>query len=255
MPSPRRAPENGRPTTEKVQSIFTSLAPDYDRFNKMSSLGIDRLWRRRTVKMARLTRNSRVLDLAAGTGDLTMAIATIASPASVLATDFVPEMLEVAKEKAAAYDGPTTIEFAPADAQNLPFADESFDVVTIAFGVRNLPDRAANFREVHRVLKPGGRYVVLEMSRPPFAPFRALYHFYLHSVIPALGGMITGDRASFEYLRDSILGFPGQVALAGELHKTGFGEVTWRNLTFGIVAVHVAVKRTRLGAPGAERVG
>ncbi|MRR11878.1 bifunctional demethylmenaquinone methyltransferase/2-methoxy-6-polyprenyl-1,4-benzoquinol methylase UbiE [bacterium] len=247
--------DNGTPTTEKVQAIFQDLAPDYDRFNKLSSLGIDRLWRRTTVRLAKLNRNSKVLDLAAGTGDLTMALANLGSPASVLATDFVPEMLEVAREKVAAYEGDTSIEFAAADAQDLPFADESFDVVTIAFGVRNLPDRAANFREVFRVLKPGGRYVVLEMSRPPFPPFRALYHFYLHTVIPTLGGLLTGNKASFEYLRDSILGFPGQVALAGELHKAGFGEVTWRNLTGGIVAVHVAVKQARPGAVGSERVG
>lgn len=234
--------DNGRPTTEKVQSIFATLAPDYDRFNKLSSLGVDRSWRKRTVSMAHLNRNSVVLDLAAGTGDLTMALAEQGKPASVLSTDFVPEMLDVAREKAAAYKGATRIDFMAADAQDLPFEDERFDVVTIGFGVRNLPDRGANFREVYRVLKPGGRYVVLEMSRPPFVPFRAVYHSYLHNVIPAIGGKVTGRRDSFEYLRDSILQFPGQVALAGELHKAGFREVTWRNLTFGIVAVHVAVK-------------
>ncbi len=238
----QQAPANGRPTTERVQSIFKSLAPDYDRFNRLSSLGVDRSWRRKTVKMAELRRTSQVLDIAAGTGDLTMALARYGQPESILSTDFVPEMLEVGKAKAAEYEGATSISFAVVDAQDLPFNDDSFDVVTVGFGVRNLPDRAANFREVHRVLKPGGRYLVLEMSRPPFAPFRALYHFYLHTVIPTLGGLLTGKRASFEYLRDSILGFPGQVALAGELHKAGFGEVTWRNLTFGIVAVHVAIK-------------
>jgi demethylmenaquinone methyltransferase/2-methoxy-6-polyprenyl-1,4-benzoquinol methylase len=151
-------------------------------------------------------------------------------------------MLEVGREKAAAYEGETKIEFQVVDAQDLPFPDESFDVVTVAFGVRNLPDRAANFREVHRVLAPGGRYVVLEFSRPPFAVFRAFYHFYLRTVIPFLGGRLTGDRESFQYLNDSILAFPGQVALAGELHRAGFAEVRWHNLTFGIVAVHVAVK-------------
>lgn len=242
MRTPKQAPANGRPTTERVQSIFQSLAPDYDRFNRLSSLGVDRSWRRRTVKAAELKRTSHVLDLAAGTGDLTMALARYGNPESILSTDFVPEMLEVGKAKAAEYTGDTSITFAAVDAQDLPFPDGSFDVVTVGFGVRNLPDRSANFREVYRVLKPGGRYVVLEMSRPPFALFRALYHFYLHTVIPTLGGMLTGKRASFEYLRDSILGFPGQVALAGELHKAGFREVTWRNLTFGIVAVHVAIK-------------
>lgn len=242
MSSRTQTIDNGRPTTEKVQSIFQTLAPDYDRFNKFSSMGVDRSWRRRTVKLARIGRGAHVLDLAAGTGDLTMAIARQAGPASILSTDFVPEMLEVGKAKAAAYAGETEIGFAVVDAQALPFTDESYDVVTAGFGIRNMPDRAANFREVYRVLKPGGRYVVLEMSRPPFPPFRALYHFYLRTMIPAIGGLLTGKRTSFEYLRDSILGFPGQVALAGELHKAGFREVTWRNLTFGIVAVHVAVK-------------
>jgi demethylmenaquinone methyltransferase/2-methoxy-6-polyprenyl-1,4-benzoquinol methylase len=236
------ASEAGRPTTDKVKEIFSTIAPEYDRFNRLSSLGIDRLWRRRTVKLARLRRNSEVLDLASGTGDLTMALAMLGSPARVLSTDFVPEMLEVGKIKAAEYEGDTRIEFEVVDAQDLPFADESFDVVTIAFGVRNLPDRGANFREVRRVLRPGGRYVILEFSRPPFTPFRSLYHFYLRTVIPLLGGLLTGERPSFEYLNESIRAFPGQVALAGELHKAGFGEVTWHNLTFGIVAVHIAVK-------------
>jgi demethylmenaquinone methyltransferase/2-methoxy-6-polyprenyl-1,4-benzoquinol methylase len=240
---PRRGTdEAGRPTTDRVKHIFSTIAPEYDRFNAISSLGVDRRWRRRAVALARLKRTSEVLDLAAGTGDLTLALARYGGPASVLSTDFVPEMLEVGKVKAAGYEGDTAIDFAVVDAQDLPFDDASFDVVTVAFGVRNLPDRAANFREVHRVLRPGGRYVVLEFSRPPFPPFRAAYHFYLKTVIPFLGGRLTGDRESFQYLNDSILRFPGQVALAGELHKAGFGEVTWRNLTFGIVAVHVAVK-------------
>ena len=234
--------EAGRPTTEKVRSIFSTIAPEYDRFNRLSSLGIDRSWRRRTVKLARLRRTSQVLDLAAGTGDLTLALAEYGSPASILSTDFVSAMLEVGQAKAATYQGDTKIDFAVVDAQELPFSDESFDVVTIGFGVRNLPDRAANFREVYRVLRPGGRYVVLEFSRPPLTLVRTLYHFYLRTVIPALGERITGDRAAFEYLNKSIEAFPGQVALAGELHKVGFGEVMWHNLTSGIVAVHVAVK-------------
>ncbi|MDO8880988.1 MAG: bifunctional demethylmenaquinone methyltransferase/2-methoxy-6-polyprenyl-1,4-benzoquinol methylase UbiE [Coriobacteriia bacterium] len=240
----RRADEDaaGRPTTDRVKQIFSTIAPEYDRFNALSSLGIDRHWRAKTVKLARLKRNSEVLDLAAGTGDLTLALARLGAPARVLSTDFVPEMLDVGRAKAAEYEGDTVIEFAVVDAQDLPFPDESFDVVTVAFGVRNLPDRAANFREVYRVLRPGGRYVVLEFSRPPFPPFRAFYHFYLRTVIPFLGGRLTGDRESFQYLNDSILRFPGQVALAGELHRVGFKEVMWHNLTFGIVAVHVAVK-------------
>ena len=238
----RHVPEAGRPTEERTKHIFSTIASEYDRFNKYSSMGLDRHWRKTTVRLARLKRSSEVLDLAAGTGDLTLALAEQGRPARILSTDLVPEMLEVAKAKVAAYEGPTAIGFDVVDAQALPMADESFDVVTVGFGVRNMPHRTANFSEVFRVLRPGGRYVVLEFSRPLFLPFRALYHFYLRTVIPLLGEKLTGDRASFEYLNESILAFPGQVALAGELHKAGFSEVTWRNLTFGIVAVHVAVK-------------
>ncbi|MDI6693169.1 MAG: bifunctional demethylmenaquinone methyltransferase/2-methoxy-6-polyprenyl-1,4-benzoquinol methylase UbiE [Anaerosomatales bacterium] len=238
--SEAREPSSGAPTTERVRGIFSRIAPRYDAFNLVSSFGLDRLWRRTTVRMAGLTPESDVLDLAAGTGDLTLAIARHGRPASVMSTDFVEEMLEVGKRKAARYDGPTRISFAHADAQALPFPDASFDVVTIAFGVRNLPDRAANFREVRRVLRPGGRYVILEFSTPQCALFRAVYHAYLGRVIPALGALIAGDRASFEYLNASIRAFPKQAELARELEAAGFSRVRWRNLTGGIVAVHVA---------------
>lgn len=233
-------PAPGQPTTDRVKKIFETIAPKYDLFNILSSFGIDRLWRRSTVKYAGITSRSVVLDLAAGTGDLTMAIARQGRPKSILSTDFVSEMLEVGKRKAAEYTGSTKIDFEVADAQSLPFDDAAFDVVTIAFGVRNLPDRAANFREVRRVLKPGGRYVILEFSKPPFPPFRRLYHFYLKTVIPALGGLLTGDRPSFAYLNESIRAFPSQINLAAELHAAGFERVAWHNLTFGIVAVHIA---------------
>ena len=232
----------GEATTERVRGIFAGIAPRYDVFNTLSSFGIDRSWRRRTVQAARLTRQSRVLDLCSGTGDLAIAIASLGHPASVVATDFAPEMLAVAETKARKGNIRTPLTFEPADAQSLPFADESFDVVTVAFGVRNLPDRAANFREVVRVLRPGGRYVICEFSRPTFAPWRLLYHVYLRLVIPTVGGLLTRDRASFVYLNDSIRRFPRQEALAAELRAAGFRAVSWKDLTGGIVALHIGVK-------------
>lgn len=235
-------PAPGQATTEKVRGVFTKIAPTYDLIDRLISLGVDESWRRRTVAMAGLTPDSRVLDLAAGTGDLTLALARKGRPAEVLSTDFVVEMLEIGERKAAAYSGPTKIAFQVEDAQALSLPDESFDVVTVGFGVRNLPDRAANFREVLRVLKPGGRYLVLEFTTPPFAPFRWVYHWYIRTFIPFVGGLISGQRAAYQYLNDSIRLFPPQAALAQELRAAGFSDVTWRDMTFGVVAVHVAVK-------------
>ena len=245
MPSHRDDEDNvgsGLTNTERVRSIFARIAPGYDAFNAVASFGIDRSWRRALVRAASLTPDSRVLDLAAGTGDLSLALARQGRPASVLGTDFSPEMLEVAKRKGAAYDGGTDLRFEVQDAQALTLPDSGFDVVTVAFGVRNFPDRAANFAEVLRVLKPGGRYLILEFSRPPLAVFRWLYHVYLNVGIPLIGGLLTHDRASFVYLNRSIRSFPAQHSLAAELRAAGFREGTWRDLTFGVVAVHTAVK-------------
>jgi len=235
-------PAPGRPTTERVHGIFSSIADRYDVFNAMASMGIDRSWRRKMVRACALTPTSRVLDLCSGTGDVAFALAEQGRPAEVVATDFVPEMLAVAEKKAEAKPPAVPVSFSVADAQDLPFEDASFDVVTVAFGVRNLPERERNFAEVLRVLKPGGRYVILEFSRPPFAPWRGVYHVYLNHAIPAIGGVLTGDRSGFVYLNDSIRQFPTQPALAAELRSAGFTAITWRDLTGGIVALHTAIK-------------
>ncbi len=235
-------PAPGEATTERVQGIFSTIADRYDSFNMLASLGIDRLWRRELVRACALRPEDRVLDLCAGTGDVALAIARQAAPAAVVVTDFTPEMLDVAREKIARYEGSTQLTVELADAQDLPFGDEEFDVVTVAFGVRNLPDRAANFAEVRRVLRPGGRYVVLEFSHPPFAPWRGLYHVYLRHAVPAIGGLLTGQRDGFVYLNDSIRRFPDQAELAAELRAAGFSVISWRDLTGGIVALHTALR-------------
>jgi demethylmenaquinone methyltransferase/2-methoxy-6-polyprenyl-1,4-benzoquinol methylase len=236
------SPAPGEATAERVRGIFSSIAGSYDTFNALASMGIDRSWRKALVKAAALNAESRVLDLAAGTGDVALAIAEQAQPAEVVITDFTPEMLEIAERKAGEYSGASRLTFRLADAQELPFPDASFDVATVAFGVRNFPERDRNFAEVMRVLKPGGRYVILEFSRPPFAPWRTVYHVYLRHVIPTIGGLLTRDRESFVYLNDSIRRFPTQPELAAELRAAGFSAITWRDLTGGIVALHTAVK-------------
>lgn len=236
------SPAPGEATTEKVRGIFSEIAGRYDSFNALASLGIDRLWRRQMVRACNLETSSRVLDICAGTGDVALAIANQARPAEVVVTDFTPEMLEIAKTKASGYTGPTALDFQLADAQDLPFDDGTFDVVTVAFGVRNLPDRPKNFSEVLRVLRPGGRYVILEFSRPTLAPWRGFYYLYLGQVVPLIGGALTGDRAGFDYLNKSIRRFPAQPELAAELRSAGFSVISWKNLTMGVVAIHTAVK-------------
>ena len=235
-------PAPGQPTAQRVHGIFSSIADRYDVFNGMASMGIDRTWRTELVRAAHLSPSSRVLDLCSGTGDVAFAVANLGHPAEVVATDFVPEMLAVAEKKSAEHPPAVPVSFSVADAQQLPFPDESFDVVTVAFGVRNLPDRASNFREVLRVLKPGGRYLILEFSRPTFGPWRGMYHVYLRHAIPAIGGALTGDRKGFVYLNDSIRQFPSQADLAAELRAAGFAVISWKDLTGGVVALHTAVK-------------
>lgn len=235
-------PAPGRPTTERVHGIFSAIADRYDVFNALASMGIDRSWRRKMVRACALTPTMRVLDLCSGTGDVAFALAEQGRPAEVVATDFVPEMLAVAEKKSVSHPPAIPVSFSVADAQDLPFPDESFDVATVAFGVRNLPERERNFAEVLRVLKPGGRYVILEFSRPPFAPWRSVYHLYLNHAIPAIGGVLTGDRSGFVYLNDSIRQFPAQPELAAELRSAGFSAISWSDLTGGIVALHTAIK-------------
>ena len=235
-------PAPGRPTSERVSTIFSAIAGRYDTFNAMASLGIDRGWRRELVRAAHISPSSRVLDLACGTGDVAFAVANLGHPSEVVATDFNAEMLAVAEQKAVDNPPAVPVSFSIADAQDLPFQDASFDVVTVAFGVRNFPDREKNFAEVLRVLKPGGRYIILEFSRPNFAPWRGVYHVYLRHAIPAIGGALTGDRDGFVYLNDSIRQFPAQAELAAELRRTGFTTISWKDLSGGIVALHTAVR-------------
>ena len=184
-----------------------------------------------------------VLDIAGGTGDVSRWVARYHHPRHIECTDLVPEMLEVAKEHERHGDFcGVPIDFEVVDAQDIPFDDESYDVITMAYGIRNMPDRQRALTEMYRVLKPGGALVCLEFSTPPFAPWRALYHFYLSHVIPFWGGLITGDKSGFVYLSQSIKAFPDQRGLSDLMEQAGFHDVTWKNYTGGIAAVHVALK-------------
>lgn len=229
---------------ERVLGIFTEIARQYEKFNHASSFGQDRRWLRRLVELAPVTPESHVLDVAGGTGEVTFALCRLKPPASVLLSDYTPAMLDIARERLQRGDAcGVPVDTMVVDAQDMPLESNSFDVVTMAYGIRNMPDRAAALSEIHRVLKPGGTACILEFSTPPWAPARLFYHAYLHWGIPAWGKHFTGKREDFVYLADSIEAFPRQREFACMLADAGFSRVRYENLSFGAVAVHVAEKR------------
>lgn len=228
---------------ERVQDIFSHIARKYHRFNVFSSLGLYKSWLRKTVDLANITPETDLLDLAAGTGDVSYMAAKRTPCKHIQLTDYVPEMLDVARERmAAGENNGVPIDFDVVDAQHIPYDDNRFDAVTMAYGIRNIPDRMKALSEVHRVLKPGGTFACLEFSTPPNALWRALYHVYLKVMIPFWGWLFTRDAPSFVYLADSIKAFPCQEDYAAMLREAGFKDVTWKNYAGGIVAVHTGRK-------------
>lgn len=230
-------------SSERVKDIFSAIAKKYERFNAVSSFGAYKLWLAGMAKQAPIEPSHDVLDIAGGTGDVTFTMAREKRPAHIQCTDLVPEMLDVAR---AHYDEGASagvpVDFQVVDAQDIPYDDASYDVITMAYGIRNMPDRPRALAEMLRVLKPGGALVCLEFSTPPNGLWRALYSFYLKHLIPFWGGLITGDREGFVYLARSIKAFPDQKGLAQMMRDAGFVDVTWKNYTGGIAAVHVARK-------------
>lgn len=218
--------------------MFSGIAGRYDLLNHVLSVNIDKRWRRKVrAKLADILADEKsvVLDVACGTGDLSIELQTNAN-AKVIGTDFCRPMLAVAQEKAA------EIRFVEGDAMQLSFAENSFDAVTIAFGLRNLSNFRNGLIELHRVLKPGGKLVVLEFSAPVVPGFRGAFKFYFSNILPRIGGLVSGERGAYEYLPDSVSKFPDQKALAEMMRETGFDGVSFDNLTGGIAAIHSGIK-------------
>jgi demethylmenaquinone methyltransferase/2-methoxy-6-polyprenyl-1,4-benzoquinol methylase len=223
--------------------MFGRIAKRYDLLNHLLSANTDRRWRRlvaRKLQGALLRERACALDVACGTGDLSLALAAKAGRARIVGVDFCRPMLEIAARKRS-LDAPSPV-FVEADALRLPFPDESFDAVSIAFGLRNLSSVEGGLRELWRVLKPGGRVAVLEFSSPVVPGVRALFRFYFTRVLPRVGGLISGSRGAYEYLPDSVSRFPDQDGLAQLMRGVGFEEVEYQNLTGGIAALHMGTR-------------
>lgn len=228
------------PDSTAVNRMFGRIARRYDAANRVLSGGLDVGWRRRLVAAAERCHPAEVLDLATGSGDVAFALkAGLPASVRVLGLDFCRPMLEEAETKRSAspWKGDPTLRFEWGDALALPFPDATFDLVTIAFGLRNLENRSQALREMRRVLRPGGWLLVLEFSQPA-RWFRPFYFFYLRRVLPLVGGRVTGDPEAYRYLNASIEAFPTREALESELRAAGFGSVTSEALTGGAVALH-----------------
>ena len=229
------------PEGREIQRMFTGIAGRYDLLNHLLSAGTDLYWWRRMAKASGAGPGQLFLDVAAGTGDSSVALARLG--AEVVSTDFTLAMLRrgIPKFRGRALEGRVRGS-AGADAQALPFRTGTFDGVAICYGLRNIEDRGRACREFLRVLKPGGRLTVLEFSRPGCAWLRAVYGAYSRFVLPRLGGWISGDAEAYAYLPGSIRTFPDQPSLAAELEGAGFEKVSWKNLTGGIAALHLGSK-------------
>ena len=227
-----------RATLEKdpreVAGMFDGVARRYDLTNDVLSLGQDRIWRVATRKAVGARPGERVLDLAAGTGTSSEEYAD--AGIDVVPCDFSTGMMEVGKRRR------PDLPFIAGDATALPFADETFDAVTISFGLRNVADTDRALREMLRVTRPGGRLVVCEFSRPTWAPFRTVYEFYLGQVLPRMASMVSSNTDAYTYLAESIVSWPDQLGLARTVQRAGWREVAYRNLSGGIVALHRAVR-------------
>ncbi|MCP3166570.1 bifunctional demethylmenaquinone methyltransferase/2-methoxy-6-polyprenyl-1,4-benzoquinol methylase UbiE [Myxococcus qinghaiensis] len=226
----------------EVRQMFSSIATRYDVTNEVLSFGIHRLWRRTAVRLSRAKEGDSVLDCASGTGDLALVFKRkVGSNGRVVGTDFCPEMLESAPAKAA--KAGLQVDFQVADAMALPFADNSFDVASIAFGIRNVDDPVKCLSEMGRVVKPGGRVVVLEFGQPS-GVFGALFRFYSKTVMPAIGGMLTGNRAAYEYLPRTSAAFPAGDRFLTLMDQSGaYAERSAHPLTFGTANVYVGTVR------------
>jgi demethylmenaquinone methyltransferase/2-methoxy-6-polyprenyl-1,4-benzoquinol methylase len=228
---------------EKVAEVFHSVAGKYDLMNDLMSAGIHRLWKRMTIEMSGVRRGHSVLDIAGGTGDLTAKFSRIVgSEGTVVLADINDSMLKVGRDRLMDRGIVDNIRFSQADAQHLPFPDNTFDVISIAFGLRNVTDKDMALRSMLRVLKPGGRLLVLEFSKPENPILSKVYDSYSFSILPKLGKLFASDADSYQYLAESIRMHPDQETLQGMMDNAGFANTDFHNMTGGVVALHRGVK-------------
>jgi len=227
----------------KVAEVFHSVAGNYDLMNDLMSGGVHRLWKRVTIEMSGVRTGHHVLDIAGGTGDLAAKFSKIVGPeGTVVLADINDSMLKVGRDRLVDRGITDNVRFSQADAQYLPFPDNTFDVITIAFGLRNVTDKDMALRSMLRVLKPGGKLLVLEFSKPPNQLLSKIYDGYSFNILPKLGKLFANDADSYKYLAESIRMHPDQEILMSMMENAGFANTDYHNMTGGIVALHRGVK-------------
>ena len=224
-----------------IRDMFDAIAPRYDFLNRVLSGGIDQIWRRNVIKLIASDFPERVLDVATGTGDLAIMAANYGLE-SVIGVDISEEMLEVGRGKVVSKGLSEKIDLQTGDAEKLPFSDKQFDAAMVAFGVRNFEDLAGGLAQIRRVLKPGGRLVVLEFSQPKSFPIKQLYSFYGRYILPGIGRLISGDSGAYTYLPESIAVFPEGNDFLEFMSDAGFSELSGRRLTFGIASMYSGIR-------------
>lgn len=229
--------------SSRVREVFDSVASRYDLMNDLMSMGVHRLWKRQTLELSGVRRGQRVLDLAAGTGDLSARFSTlVGSSGAVVSSDINAAMLEQGRIRMADQGLIGNMQFVQANAEKLPFPDDYFDCVSIGFGLRNVTDKSTALAAMFRVLKPGGRLLVLEFSHPSNPAFKSFYDLYSFNILPKLGDLVTGDADSYRYLVESIRMHPDQESLKSMMENVGFERCSYFNQTGGVVAIHRGYK-------------
>ena len=228
---------------KKVADVFHSVAGKYDLMNDLMSGGVHRLWKKLTIEQSGARRGHTILDIAGGTGDLTMRFSRIVGPTGkVVLADINDSMLKVGRDRLMDRGVAGNVEFVQANAECLPFPDNTFDIITIAFGLRNVTDKDAAIRSMTRVLKPGGKVMVLEFSKTDNPALTKLYDFYSFNILPKMGQLIAGDSESYKYLAESIRMHPDQETLKSMMQDAGLVNCKYQNMTGGVVALHTGIK-------------
>ncbi|NBC09537.1 MAG: bifunctional demethylmenaquinone methyltransferase/2-methoxy-6-polyprenyl-1,4-benzoquinol methylase UbiE [Bacteroidetes bacterium] len=234
--------EQGGSKKEQVSRMFDGIAPYYDFLNRLLSLGIDTVWRKRAIDQLEGAAPKHILDVATGTADVALEMARRLQPERIVGLDIAPQMLDIGREKVRKKGLEPIIELQVGDSENLPFENNTFDALTVAFGVRNFEHLEKGLQEMYRVLKPGGKLVVLEFSKPRIFPFKQLYDFYFRNILPAVGRFTSKDPRAYRYLYESVQAFPDREQFTNILSKTGYKSNQCIPLTLGICSIYTGVK-------------